>query len=69
MFVASELVSESHLTRPFDVGDAGFEAVLFDPVRDVLRQKVLLLLDITGGSLRYTGVPLDEIYVVGTQHP
>jgi hypothetical protein len=27
-----------------NVGDVAFEAILFDPLRDVLRQEVLLLL-------------------------
>jgi len=27
-----------------DIGDVGFEAILFDPIRDVLRQEVLLIL-------------------------
>jgi hypothetical protein len=31
-----------------EVGDVGFEAVPFDPVRNILRQKVLLILVVSG---------------------
>ncbi|WP_273837363.1 hypothetical protein [Halococcus sp. PRR34] len=36
-----------------DVGDVGFEAVVFDPIRDVLREEVLLILIVSNKVRRH----------------